>query len=288
MRISVVIPVHNRSRLLVRALCSVAQQTYQPIEVLVVDDGSGDDPQAVQHMWHKAYPDLPLRWLCTSGARKRPTSLSGASKRPTSLRGTSKRPTSLSGARKRPTSLAKRSGASHARNLGIRAAQGDWIALLDSDDAWLPRKLQRQVACLQRNPQLQLVHGEEIWIRNGVRVNPRKIHRKSGGMIFFSCLPRCVISPSAVLLKKSLLQQVGMFAEDLPVCEDYDLWLRITARHAVGFVEQAIVVKYGGHKDQLSRQYAALDCYRALALSRLLPQLTCPSTACRSTGRAAK
>ena len=167
-------------------------------------------------------------------------------------------------------------GASYARNLGIRQAQGDWIALLDSDDMWLPHKLQRQVACVQQNPQLQIVHGEEIWIRKGVRVNPRQIHRKSGGMIFFSCLPRCMISPSAVLIKKTLFAQVGMFAEDLPVCEDYDLWLRITARYAVGFVEQAIVVKYGGHRDQLSRQYAAIDCYRALALSRLLPQLTCP------------
>lgn len=237
MRISVVIPVYNRAHLLPRALCSVAQQTYSPLEVLVVDDGSSDDPQAVQHMWHKAYPDLPLRWLCTCKSRA--------------------------------------SGVSPARNLGIKAARGDWVALLDSDDRWLPHKLRLQVVQVQHNPRLQIVHGEEIWIRNGVRVNSRKIHRKSGGKIFFSCLPRCVISPSAVLFKKSLLQQVGMFAEDLPVCEDYDLWLRITARYEVGFVEQAIVVKYGGHDDQLSRQYAAIDCYRALALSRLLPTLSC-------------
>ena len=234
MRISVVIPVYNRAHCLPRALCSVAQQSYTPLEVLVVDDGSSDDPQAVQHMWHKAYPALPLRWFRTHAC-----------------------------------------GVSHARNLGIRQARGDWIALLDSDDRWLPHKLELQVAYLQGNPQLQIVHGEEIWLRNGVRVNPRKIHRKSGGNIFFSCLPRCVISPSAVLCKKSLLKQVGLFAEDLPVCEDYDLWLRITACHQVGFVEQAIVVKYGGHQDQLSRQYAAIDCYRALALSRLLPQLSC-------------
>lgn len=234
MRISVIIPVHNRSRLLARALCSVAQQSYLPREVLVVDDGSRDDPQAVLRLWHKAYPSLPLRWF----------------------------------------SLPQR-GVSHARNVGIRAARGEWIALLDSDDRWLPHKLQLQVTHLQHHPQLQLVHGEEIWIRNRVRVNPRKIHRKSGGDIFFACLARCLISPSAVLFKKSLLAQVGMFAEDLPVCEDYDLWLRITARYEVGYVEQAIAVKYGGHADQLSRQYAALDCYRALALSRLLPRLSC-------------
>ena len=234
MRISVVIPVRNRSRLLARALCSVARQSYPPLEVLVVDDGSSDDPQAIEHMWNKAYPALPLRWF----------------------------------------SIRQR-GVSHARNLGITQARGDWIALLDSDDTWLPHKLELQATHLQHNPQLQIVHGEEIWIRNGVRVNPRKIHRKSGGNIFFACLARCLISPSAVLLKKSLFDQVGLFAEDLPVCEDYDLWLRITAHYEVGFVEQAIVVKYGGHADQLSRQYAALDCYRALALSRLLPVLTC-------------
>lgn len=234
MRISVVIPVHNRSQLLPRALCSVAQQSYPPLEVLVIDDGSHDDPQVVQRIWHKAYPALPLRWF-SNGRR----------------------------------------GVSWARNLGIKHARGDWIALLDSDDEWLPHKLQLQVEYLQRHPQLQIVHGEEIWIRNGVRVNARKIHRKSGGDIFFACLPRCLISPSAVLIKKTLLAQVGLFAEDLPVCEDYDLWLRITARCPVGFVEQAIIIKYGGHADQLSRQYAAMDCYRALALCRLLPQLTC-------------
>ena len=265
MRISVVIPVHNRSRLLARALSSVAQQSYPPREVLVVDDGSSDDPQAVQHLWHKAYPNLPLRWFRThsheASQRQRVSAASG-------------------GARKRQRvgedTMSRVSGVSYARNLGIREARGEWIALLDSDDKWLPHKLQLQVTHLQKKPQLQIVHGEEIWLRNGVRVNPRKIHRKSGGKIFFSCLPRCVLSPSAVLIKKSLFAQVGLFAEDLPVCEDYDLWLRITARYEVGFVEQAIVVKYGGHRDQLSRQYAAIDCYRALALSRLLPQLACP------------
>ena len=232
MNISVVIPTHQRSHLLPRALRSVACQSYPPQEVLVIDDGSHDNPHTLLPIWQKAYPTLPLRYTAVP-----------------------------------------QHGVSHARNIGIKQAQGDWIALLDSDDAWLPHKLQAQVDLLQQHPHLQIVHGEEIWIRNGRRVNPRKIHRKSGGDIFFSCLPRCVISPSAALIKKSLFDHVGLFAEDLPVCEDYDLWLRITARYQVGYVAQAIVIKYGGHADQLSRRYAALDCYRALALSRLLQQL---------------
>ena len=230
--ISVVIPTYKRGHLLPRALRSVACQSYPPQEVLVIDDGSHDNPHTLLPIWRKAYPDLPLRYT-----------------------------------------VVPHRGVSQARNVGIRQAQGDWIALLDSDDTWLPHKLRAQINLLQQHPHLQIVHGEEIWIRNGRRVNPRKIHRKSGGEIFFSCLSRCVISPSAALIKKSLFDHVGMFAEDLPVCEDYDLWLRVTARYPVGFVAQAIVIKYGGHADQLSRQYVAIDCYRALVLSRLLRQL---------------
>jgi glycosyltransferase involved in cell wall biosynthesis len=161
-------------------------------------------------------------------------------------------------------------GVSSARNLGIREARGDWIALLDSDDAWLPDKLQRQEQALRADPGHRLCHTEEIWIRNGVRVNAMHKHRKSGGRIFLQCLPLCVISPSSALLHRSLFEELGLFDESLPACEDYDLWLRICARESVLFIEQPLIVKHGGHQDQLSRRHWGMDRFRVRALAKLI------------------
>ena len=161
-------------------------------------------------------------------------------------------------------------GVSSARNLGIRQAQGEWIALLDSDDAWLPDKLQRQLELLQDNPEYRLCHTEEIWMRDGVRVNAMKKHRKGGGRIFQNCLPLCVISPSSVMIHRSLFDGVGLFDTSLPACEDYDLWLRICAREPVLFVAQPMIVKYGGHEDQLSRKHWGMDRFRVQALEKII------------------
>ncbi len=161
-------------------------------------------------------------------------------------------------------------GVSAARNTGIRAAAGDWLALLDSDDSWFPRKLERQAAALADNPGHRVAHTDEIWIRNGARVNPKLKHKKYGGWIFQRCLPLCVISPSSVMVHRQVFEQVGMFDENLPVCEDYDLWLRICARMPVLFIPEPLVTKYGGHADQLSRRYRGMDRYRILALDKVL------------------
>ena len=174
------------------------------------------------------------------------------------------------GERLRYQRLFETRGVSAARNHGIALSHGFWIAFCDSDDAWLPRKLERQLAALAAAPELRLCHTEELWIRNGRRVNQLQKHEKAGGDIFFRCLPRCVISPSSVLLARSLLDDVGLFDTGLPACEDYDLWLRICARERVLFVDEPLIVKYGGHADQLSRHFYGIDRFRVRALHRLL------------------
>ncbi len=160
-------------------------------------------------------------------------------------------------------------GVSAARNAGIRAAGGDLIALLDSDDTWLPGKVTAQVAFFKVHPAALICQTEEIWIRNGVRVNPGKRHRKEDGMIFERSLALCLVSPSAVMMRKSLLDEVGLFDESLPACEDYDLWLRIAWKHPIHLIDQPLIVKRGGHADQLSRM-PELDRYRIQSIARLL------------------
>jgi glycosyltransferase involved in cell wall biosynthesis len=160
-------------------------------------------------------------------------------------------------------------GVSAARNLGINEAAGQLIAFLDSDDLWLPGKLSTQVGFFEDNADAVINQTQEIWIRNGQRVNPKKRHHKFSGMIFERSLALCLVSPSAVMIKKSLFEAVGGFDENLPACEDYDLWLRISCRYPVHLIDIALIIKRGGHDDQLSKA-AGLDKYRIQSLMKLI------------------
>jgi glycosyltransferase involved in cell wall biosynthesis len=220
--ISVIIPAFNRAHTLPKALDSVLSQTLKPREIIVVDDGSTDETNAVL----ANYPGL-----CIISQDNR--------------------------------------GVSAARNMGIEKAGGDWIAFLDSDDEWLSDKLEKQWDAICNDDKL-ICHTEEIWIRNGQRVNPMKKHKKFGGIIYERCLPLCVISPSSVMIHRSVFKDVGVFDESLEVCEDYDLWLRICAKYSVLFIDEPLIVKYGGHEDQLSRKYWGMDRFRVKALEKMM------------------
>lgn len=161
-------------------------------------------------------------------------------------------------------------GVSSARNRGIEMSCGEWIALLDSDDAWQPNKLHRQWKALQANPDYLACHTDEIWVRHGRRVNPMKKHAKKGGRVFQDNLPLCAISPSSVIIHRKIFERVGRFDESLPVCEDYDLWLRICSHYPILFVEECLLTKYGGHSDQLSRHYWGMDRFRVQALENII------------------
>ena len=160
-------------------------------------------------------------------------------------------------------------GVSAARNRGIAESRAQLISFLDSDDLWLPQKLTRQVAFFQSNPDALICQTDETWVRNGVRVNPKKRHQKLSGMIFEPSLGLCLVSPSAVMIRKTLFDTVGLFDESLPACEDYDLWLRVSCRYPVYLLDDPLIIKRGGHGDQLSKA-AGLDKYRIQALAKIV------------------
>ena len=163
-------------------------------------------------------------------------------------------------------------GVSAARNKGILHARGKYIAFLDSDDQWVKGKLRIQVNFLDENPHYPLCYTDEIWIRRGKRVNPMVKHGKYSGWIFEKCLPLCIISPSSAMMRKTLFSKVGLFDEALPVCEDYDFWLRISARFPIFFINKKLIIKRGGHPDQLSNRSWGNDHYRVIALEKLLSE----------------
>lgn len=161
-------------------------------------------------------------------------------------------------------------GISSARNKGIEAARGEYVAFLDVDDLWKKNKLSTQISQMKAQD-YSVSYTDEIWIRNGKRLNQKMRHKKHSGRIFGYCLPLCIISPSSAIVRREIFEDVGLFDESLPVCEDYDMWLRVTARHPVLFIERPLIIKRGGHEDQLSKRYDGMDRFRIQAIVKILP-----------------
>lgn len=224
--VSAVIPVYNRAGPVAAAIESVLQQTWEPLEIIVVDDGSSDGTAAL----------VRARF----------------------------------GGRVRLLRLPANRGVSHARNRGFAFSRGAYVAFLDSDDLWHPEKTARQLAFMRLRPELLISQTDEIWMRRGRRVNPCRHHAKPDGEIFSACLARCVVTPSAVMMRRDFFARVGLFDETLPACEDYDLWLRTACRWPVGLLPEKLLTRHGGHADQLSATVPALDRYRIRALLKLL------------------
>lgn len=228
---SVIIPTYNRVNVLFRAIESVLDQSFQDFDLWIVDDGSNDGTEERMRSFLDGRPELKNKIYYLKQ---------------------------------------KNSGVSSARNLAIQKSSGKWLTFLDSDDEWLPEKLNLQFSFINENPSIPVVHGEEIWIRRGRRVNQKNIHKKFGGWIFKKCLPLCLISPSAVAIRRDLFSEIGLFDPEFIVCEDYDLWLRITSLYEVGFIEDFLIYKYGGHEDQLSMSQKGMDIWRIKSMVKIL------------------
>lgn len=227
---SVIIPYYNREKYILRAINSVIHQSYSDFELILVDDGSSDSSFAKVES---------LISQMDSSVREKVFHLS----------------------------TDRNHGVSFARNLAVRNSCGKYLSFLDSDDEFLPNKLKLQADYIQDNPHFKIVHGNEEWIRNGTPLNQLKKHAKGGGDQFIPSLKLCCISPSCVVIERDLFWICGGFREDYPVCEDYDLWLKITSSNKVGFIQDPLIIKYGGHEDQLSHKFFAMDYYRVKSLN---------------------
>ena len=223
MRISVVIPTHNRAGLVLRALESVFAQSHKADEIIVVDDGSSDETAQV-----------------------------------------------LKQVKNIRVIQQENSGVSAARNKGIEISSSDWIAFLDSDDVWHKDKLKLQVDFHKTNPDILFSHTGEQWVKDDKIVTQKAHHKKPSGDCFLDNLNFCKIAPSSVMIKKEVFEKVGYFDESLEVCEDYDMWLRVLYRYHVGLLDDKLVTKFAGHKDQLSCRYFGMDRFRILALEKHL------------------
>ncbi|MCM8831122.1 MAG: glycosyltransferase [Candidatus Omnitrophica bacterium] len=228
---SVIVPTYNRKFLLKIAVESILSQTFKDYEIIIVDDGSADKTGFLINDLIKS----------NSFAREKIKYI-----------------------------YQEHKGVSAARNVGVMLAKGEFICFLDSDDRYRQNKLEVTFQYIKRYPNYKIFHTEEIWYRNGQLLPQKKYHKKPTGYVFSYAVKMCCISISTVAIKKEIFYLIGKFDENLPACEDYDFWLRVTSKFKVFLIPQYLTIKEGGHPDQLSKKYPALDKFRIYALKKIL------------------
>ena len=246
------------------ALESVLKQSLPADEVLVVYDraeelGARDAAKIRDELLREisvATQDVSVKVLFSAG-RAGPTGQAG-----------------------RARQSSKQKGISAARNTGIAAAKSEWLAFLDDDDLWLPSKLEEQFKLIAAEGGRHLLcHCNEKWLRQGKHLNQLAKHSKSGGQIYLKCVELCCVSPSAAVVHKSAFEKYGGFDEAMPVCEDYDMWLRMCAYEEVLFSPKVLLQKNSGaaNQPQLSKVYWGMDRFRIYALQKMLKDDKLPS-----------
>jgi len=157
-------------------------------------------------------------------------------------------------------------GVSSARNKGIKKAKNEWVCFLDSDDIWEIQKLEKQVFFHKQNPHILFSHTDEKWLFNGKEIRQKPYQQKQNKLTFLDHTQNTFIGCSTVFIHKKIFDTLGMFDESLTACEDYDLWLRILREYELSFIDEKLIQKIAGHKNQLSFDTPLQDQYRIKSL----------------------
>ena len=245
MSVSVIIPTSGRPALIIEAIQSVCAGTVLPVEIIVVIDSTGpareEETQAVQDVKRALRrgvyqtDDQALDSMVTINQY-----------------------------------YTDDQGPAAARNVGIEAARGEWLAFLDSDDLWQPEKLEKQLAYLHKRPHLKGCQTRELWIKDGRELNQPRHLQPRRGRFLKAAFRHCLISPSSVLMRRDCFDDLGKFDESYLACEDYEFWLRYLARHVMGLVDEPLTIKRSGGWPQQSKKFHSLDALRARAIQKTI------------------
>lgn len=199
--ISVVIPTYNRADLLPRALRSVLDQTFRDFELIIVDDGSTDNTKEIVDGFRSSFENIIYVSQPNSGQ------------------------------------------CAYPKNHGIELSKGRFVAFLDSDDEWMPKKLEMQLRVLQKEPDLGFV-GCNITVfdnATGETLRTHELDRYVRNDFVEEMLRLNVLTPSAVMVRREVLKDVGVFDTELNVADDLDMWLRISDKYRFGFVPEYLL-----------------------------------------------
>ncbi len=203
--VSVVIPTYKRSEMLTRAIQSILNQSYYNTEIIVVDDNEPNDEFS----------------LATQAKLKE-----------------------IKDARVRYIQQEKHINGSAARNVGIDAAAGEYIAFLDDDDVWYPDKLEKQMKIFSASPEVGLVYTGSKAIYVNDKVSYAIVPKRKGNLKREILLGNCIGTTSTVVVKRDVIVAAGKFDIQMPALQDYDLWIRICQLTQVGYVQDEEIDYY--------------------------------------------
>lgn len=160
------------------------------------------------------------------------------------------------------------SGKSQARNKGIAEAQAEYLAFLDADDLWEPTKLDKQVSCLDRHPEVGLVYTWTAMADQEGKPTGQVVAFHAEGHVWKELIQKNIVAcGSTPLVRRDCFKAIGLFSIDLPHCEDWDMWLRIATHYPIAVVKEPLV-RYRQYSENSSINYQSIHKYGTLVLER--------------------
>ncbi|RMH54462.1 MAG: glycosyltransferase family 2 protein [Candidatus Hydrogenedentota bacterium] len=222
--VSVIMPTYNRAAYIRDAIESVLAQTHTNHEIIIIDNFSQDETETIVAEYRKKHDNIVYRKFANNGV------------------------------------------VAASRNAGMKVARGRYIAFLDSDDLWVPEKLEKQVRILEENPEVFLVYSR-FYIKKeskvvGIGPKHQKLYRGAvfeklfGSVNFIGCL--------TVMIRNDKKEKYYFNTDKkLIAFEDYEMWLRISRKHKVEYIDEPLAI-YRMHRDNLSsnlRSYYEKNLY---------------------------
>lgn len=224
-KISVIIPTYNRAHLLERAVRSVLAQTFRDLEIIVVDDASTDNTQAIfkEKFRHELDTEMIIYIRNKINLER-----------------------------------------SRSRNKGIETARGKYIALLDDDDIWLPHHLETLILYIDANENIACAFSKPVWLYENGAVEDKfcKLNLTTGSGTFYRnlCISGNMVFSPASLLRRELYMDVGGYREDISQNEDWEFFSRVAMNYNIGFTN-TVTVLFCAHRGTHSQMTVGNKAY---------------------------